>query len=34
MRERVNRFPKLKPGRNRWLEPAFYRAIAKKGFRG
>ena len=34
MRERVSRFPKLKPGRNRWLEPAFYRAIAKKGFRG
>jgi hypothetical protein len=34
MHERVNRFPKLKPGRNRWLEPAFYRAIAKKGFRG
>ncbi|MSR24726.1 MAG: glycosyltransferase [Nitrospiraceae bacterium] len=34
MRERVNRFQKLKPGRNRWLEPAFYRAIAKKGFRG
>lgn len=34
MRERVNRFPKLKPGRNRWLEPAFYRAIVKKGFRG
>ncbi len=34
MRERVSRFPKLKPGRNRWLEPAFYRAIAQKGFRG
>jgi len=34
MHERVSRFPKLKPGRNRWLEPAFYRAIAKKGFRG
>jgi glycosyltransferase involved in cell wall biosynthesis len=34
MQERVGRFPKLKPGRNRWLEPAFYRAIAKKGFRG
>lgn len=34
MRGRVNRFPKLKPGRNRWLEPAFYRAIVKKGFRG
>lgn len=34
MQERVNRFPKLKPDRNRWLQPAFYRAIAKKGFRG
>lgn len=34
MRERVNRFPKLKPGRNRWLEPAFYRAVMKRGFRG
>ena len=34
MRERVNRFPKLKPGRNRWLEPAFYRAMMKRGFRG
>jgi len=30
----VNRFPKLRPGRNRWLEPAFYRAVAKRGFRG
>jgi glycosyltransferase involved in cell wall biosynthesis len=34
MRERVARYPKLKPGRNRWLTPAFYRAIVKKGFRG
>jgi len=34
MRERVSQYPKLKPRRNRWLEPAFYRAIAKKGFRG
>jgi glycosyltransferase involved in cell wall biosynthesis len=34
MQERVVRFPKLKPRRNRWLEPAFYRAIMKKGFRG
>ncbi len=34
MQERVARYPKLKPGRNRWLTPAFYRAIAKKGFRG
>jgi glycosyltransferase involved in cell wall biosynthesis len=34
MRERVSRFPKLKPDRNRWLEPAFYRAMMKRGFRG
>jgi len=34
MRDRVARFPKLKPGRNRWLEPAFYRAVMKRGFRG
>ncbi|MDE3242961.1 MAG: glycosyltransferase family 2 protein [Nitrospirota bacterium] len=34
MRERVSRYPVLKPGRNRWLEPAFYRAIVKRGFRG
>jgi glycosyltransferase involved in cell wall biosynthesis len=34
MQDRVVRFPKLKPRRNRWLEPAFYRAIMKKGFRG
>lgn len=34
MRERVSRYPVLKPGRNRWLEPAFYQAIVKRGFRG
>ena len=34
MRERVSRYPVLKPGRNRWLEPAFYRAIVNRGFRG
>lgn len=34
MADRVSRYPVLKPGRNRWLEPAFYRAILKKGFRG
>jgi len=34
MADRVSRYPALKPGRNRWLRPAFYRAIAKRGFRG
>ena len=34
MAHRVSRYPVLKPGRNRWLRPAFYRAIAKRGFRG
>lgn len=34
MTERVRRYPVLKPGRNRWLEPAFYRAVMKRGFRG
>lgn len=34
MAERVSRHPVLKQGRNRWLEPAFYRAILKRGFRG
>jgi glycosyltransferase involved in cell wall biosynthesis len=32
--ERVGRFAPLDPRRNRWLEPAFYRALLKKGFRG
>ncbi len=34
MADRVRRYPALKSGRNRWLRPAFYRAIAKRGFRG
>ena len=34
MADRVGRYPVLKPGRNRWLRPAFYRAVAKRGFRG
>jgi glycosyltransferase involved in cell wall biosynthesis len=34
MTARVHQYPVLKPSRNRWLEPAFYRAILKKGFRG
>lgn len=34
MADRVRRYPVLKPGRNRWLQPAFYRAVLKRGFRG
>jgi glycosyltransferase involved in cell wall biosynthesis len=34
MADRVRRYPALKPGRNRWLKPAFYRAVLKRGFRG
>ncbi|MGH7256680.1 MAG: hypothetical protein ACREI3_12995, partial [Nitrospirales bacterium] len=34
MVERVNRFPVLKAVRNRWLNPVFYRAVLKRGFRG
>lgn len=34
MAERVSRYPPIKPWRNRWLEPGFYRAILKRGFRG
>jgi hypothetical protein len=34
MNERIRAWPMLKPGRNRWLKPAFYRAILKRGFRG
>ncbi len=34
MHERVTQWPPLQPGRNRWLSPAFYRAVLKKGFRG
>jgi hypothetical protein len=34
MRERVRQYPALNPKRNRWLQPAFYRAIVRRGFRG
>jgi glycosyltransferase involved in cell wall biosynthesis len=34
MHDRISRYPRLKPKRNRWLEPAFYRAVLKRGFRG
>jgi hypothetical protein len=34
MQERVARHPALKSRRNRWLQPAFYRAVLKRGFRG
>jgi len=34
MAGRINRSRKLDPSRNRWLEPAFYREILKRGFRG
>jgi hypothetical protein len=34
MADRVGRYPVLDPKRNRWLEPAFYRAVLKRGFRG
>ena len=34
MTERVRQYPILDPKRNRWLEPAFYRAVLKRGFRG
>jgi hypothetical protein len=34
MAERVSRYPILNLRRNRWLRPAFYRAILKRGFRG
>src|SRR5881397_109380 len=34
MNERVRRSPVLRPRRNRWLRPAFYRAIVRRGFRG
>jgi glycosyltransferase involved in cell wall biosynthesis len=34
MQERIDRYPALKPWRNRWLRPAFYRAVLKRGFRG
>lgn len=34
MADRVSRYPVLKRYRNRWSQSAFYRAIAKRGFRG
>jgi hypothetical protein len=34
MQERIARYPVLNPRRNRWLRPAFYRAVLKRGFRG
>ena len=34
MADRINRYPILNPRRNRWLKPAFYRAVLKRGFRG
>lgn len=34
MADRVRRYPVLKHGRNRWLEPSFYRAVLARGFRG
>ena len=34
MRARVAAGKRLLPGRNRWLTPAFYRAVLKRGFRG
>lgn len=34
MAERVRRYPPIKPWRNRWLAPGFYRAVLQRGFRG
>jgi hypothetical protein len=34
MQQRVKGYPVLRPHRNRWLEPAFYAAVLKRGFRG
>ncbi len=34
MADRIARHTPLAPRRNRWLEPDFYRAILKRGFRG
>ena len=34
MAGRITRSRKLDPSRNRWLEPAFYREILRRGFRG
>jgi glycosyltransferase involved in cell wall biosynthesis len=34
MARRVSGAPKLKPSRNRWFNPEFYRAVLQRGFRG
>ncbi len=34
MEGRISRYPKLKSGRNRWLNPQFYRAVLQRGYRG
>jgi glycosyltransferase involved in cell wall biosynthesis len=34
MQARVERYPVLNPGRNRWLTARFYAAVLKRGFRG
>ncbi len=34
MRERISRARRLRPHRNRWLNPDFYRRVFKQGFRG
>jgi hypothetical protein len=34
MADKVRRHPPLLPKRNRWLKPAFYRAVLQRGFRG
>jgi glycosyltransferase involved in cell wall biosynthesis len=34
MAERVRSYPPLQSHRNRWLNPGFYRAVLKRGFRG
>jgi glycosyltransferase involved in cell wall biosynthesis len=34
MADRVRSYPVLNAGRNRWLNPKFYREVARRGFRG
>lgn len=34
MRDRIAQAQPLRPGRNRWLNPDFYRRVLKQGFRG
>lgn len=34
MRDRIARTHRLRPWRNRWLNPRFYAAVAQRGFRG